>query len=108
MKKLIASVMVSLFATGAFATSIDRTQVIAKAEGYYKGLEMVALLADGRLQMKNYKGAVTQVRLSKPAFDKLSSELTRIADAEVKTVEKQFICLTIAAIMPTTLSRLSV
>ena len=108
MKKLFAALLVTVFATGAFATSIDRTPVIARADGSFAGLKTVALLADGRLQIVSEEGLVKQVVLNEKAFDKITRDLHKVANVEVKTVRSEFVCMTLVAVIPDTLDRLSV
>ncbi len=108
MKKVIVSLVVSLLASSAFATSIDRTQVLAVASGYYQSVESVALLADGRMQIKKQDGKAKTIVLSEAAFQKISGELSHLANAEVKTDVRQFICMNVMRVMPTTLDILKV
>jgi hypothetical protein len=108
MKNLIAALLVTGFATASFARSIDITPVLATAQGHFEGLSSVTLLADARLQIVNEKGLVKTVKLSERTFKKLSRDILKLSNVEVKEVHNQFICMTFMAIMPTTLSNLSI
>lgn len=108
MKNLTLALLVTVFASGAFARSIDITPVMAKAEGYYEGLSTVALLADGRLQIVNQKGLVKTVKLTERTFKKISRDVLKLSNIEVKEVHNQYVCMTIMAVIPQTLSNLSI
>ncbi len=108
MKKLFTALLVTVFATGAFAKSIDITPVIARADGNFAGLTTVALLADGRLQIVGEDGLIKQVQLGERALAKITHDIHRVTNVEVKTVRNQFICMTLVAVIPETLDTLSV
>lgn len=108
MKNYLLALLVTMFATGALARSIDKTQVIARADGTFAGLKTVALLADGRMQVVSEAGKVKTVFLNEKSFEKLTRDLYRVANVEVETLVKDYICHTFVAIIPKTLERLSV
>lgn len=95
----------ALTAPAAQARSIDPTKVVAIVEGYEHDIQQIALLEDGRLQVKNVDGKVTTKRLSAAATAKLTTAARDLANIEIVETHHQIVCM----MMPQpTLSDLSV
>lgn len=109
MKKMILGFVAVLglfaLAQNVEARSVDRTAVIATVDGSEFGIEQVALLADGRLQVKKADSTVVTSQLSKVLMVKLTSDAVNLSLGKVATSHSELICM----MMPQSwLSRLSV
>lgn len=111
MKHIALSILTSTIMTLTFAApvaqarSIDPTRVVAVVEGLENDIQQVALLEDGRLQVKDVDGKVTTKKLSAPATAKLITAARDLANIEVVETHYQIVCM----MMPQpTLSDLSV
>ncbi len=84
---LLALVSVVLLTCGlgsvASARSVDRTPVVATLTGSENGIHMIALLADGRLQVQKADGKVVQVKLTVLAAEEMLSSAKYLANVTV-------------------------
>ena len=109
MKNVLLTIAVLLTSLTTQARSIDMTPVLATVSGYENGIEQVALLADGRLQVvyanvdraEKYKA----VRLTKAVLTRLTNAVTHLSNVEVKETNSQVVCQMISQ---PTLSDLSI
>jgi hypothetical protein len=112
MKNLVLSLLALMFVNVASAESVDRAPIIATAQGYYENLRSVALLADQRLQIVTVdemdRTFLKTVVLANDVFQRLAGVAQRVGDAEIASVKHLHICLTFAAVIPRTLTNLSV
>ncbi len=107
---LLALVAFALVTSGigsiASARSVDRTPVVATLTGSKDGIKLIALLADGRLQVQKTDGKVVQVKLSTLAADELIETSKQLANVTLtESAGASFAC---TAMPPASLARLAV
>lgn len=92
---------------GSFASarSVDPTPVVATLTGAKDGIKLVALLADGRLQVQKTDGKVTQVKLSALAAGELIEAAKQLANVTITESSGMMVC---AGMPPASLARLSI
>ncbi|MBL7689209.1 MAG: hypothetical protein JNJ49_14330 [Bdellovibrionaceae bacterium] len=109
MKKIffgfVAAFSLFAFAQTLEARSIDRTAVVATVDGQEFGIEQIALLADGRLQVKKTDAVVVTAQLSPLLTKKLLSDAVNLSLAKVVESHFELICMMMPQLW---LSRLSV
>lgn len=109
MKKIffgfVAALSLVAFTQTLEARSIDRTAVVATVDGQEFGIAQIALLADGRLQVKKSDNTVVTSQLSTSLTTKLLADAVNLSSAKVVESHAEIICMMMPQFW---LSRLSV